>query len=252
MRLGVMQPYFFPYLGHFGLIANTDRWIVFDVTQYTPRSWMSRNRVLHPADGWNYVSVPLVHSSTTLRIHEARIADRAGVARSIAGKISHYRRHAPHYARVQALLADTFSQGGDSLVDLNVQGLTAVCRYLDIPLRLQVCSRMDLALPECMAPGDWALEICTQLGADAYLNPASGRTLFDAERYAERGIELAFLEVGEFVYKTDPYPFEPGLSILDVMMWNSPQQIRDALAACCHCVPAVPVPRPASLAATCP
>ena len=29
-----MQPYFFPYLGHFSLISSVDKWVVFDVTQY--------------------------------------------------------------------------------------------------------------------------------------------------------------------------------------------------------------------------
>ncbi len=56
MRLGIMQPYFFPYLGHFGLIAACDRWVVFDTCQYTPRSWMNRNRVLHPAEGWTWAT----------------------------------------------------------------------------------------------------------------------------------------------------------------------------------------------------
>ena len=48
VKLGIMQPYFFPYLGHFALIAHTDAWVVFDITQYTPKTWMNRNRVLHP------------------------------------------------------------------------------------------------------------------------------------------------------------------------------------------------------------
>jgi hypothetical protein len=43
MRVGMMQPYFFPYLGHFALIANVDSWVVFDVTQSTPNSWISCN-----------------------------------------------------------------------------------------------------------------------------------------------------------------------------------------------------------------
>jgi hypothetical protein len=238
MRLGIMQPYFFPYLGHFGLIATTDRWVVFDVTQYTPRTWMNRNRVLHPTEGWNYVTVPLVNSSTQIRIHEARVADPRAAARSIEGKLSHYRRKAPYYDAVRRLVAETFDVSTDSLVDLDVQGLKTVCRYLGIPLNLQICSRMGLALPDRLDPGDWALEVCTRLGADAYLNPASGRALFDPERYASRGIDLQFLEVAEFRYETDPYPFEPGLSILDVMLWNSPQQITDALATVCRCVPA--------------
>jgi len=60
MRLGIMQPYFFPYLGHFSLISSVDKWIVFDVTQYTPKTWMNRNRILHPKTGWQYVPFRLL------------------------------------------------------------------------------------------------------------------------------------------------------------------------------------------------
>ena len=229
MRVGIMQPYFFPYLGHFALIAHTDRWIAFDITQYTPRSWISRNRVLHPARGWNYVSVPLANSSTSIRIHEARVGNPATTGQSIQGKLSHYRRCAPYYEAVQALVADTFAQAGDSLVDLNVRALRAVCRYLQIPLNLKVCSRMGLSLPERTDPGLWALEICTQVGADEYLNPIGGSDLFDPTVYAERGVALKFLRAPDFKYDTGQYTFEPALSILDVMMWNPPQAIAEAL-----------------------
>ena len=67
MRIGIMQPYFFPYLGHFALIANVDAWIVFDVTQYTPKTWINRNRVLHPTSGANWVSVALKNSSISIK-----------------------------------------------------------------------------------------------------------------------------------------------------------------------------------------
>ena len=64
MRFAVMQPRFFPCLGHFALIANVDSWVVFHVMQYTPNSWSSRNRVLHPAAGTNWINVPLKRSSS--------------------------------------------------------------------------------------------------------------------------------------------------------------------------------------------
>lgn len=229
MRFGIMQPYFFPYLGHFALIANSDRWVVFDISQYTPRSWINRNRVLHPTEGWNYVSVPLEKSSTAIRIQDARVADPAGVGRSVAGKLSHYRRKAPHYERVLAIVEECFAGASGSLVELNVRGLQAVCRYLDIPLHLDVCSRMGLDLPEHAEPGQWALEICRLLGADQYLNPMSGRELFDPAQYAGAGVALQFLQAPQLRYDTGPYAFEPDLSILDVMMWNEPLQIRAAI-----------------------
>lgn len=75
MRLGIMQPYFFPYLGHFSLIAAVDEWIVFDVSQYTPRTWMNRNRVLNPAGGCKWVTIPLSNGSIHKRTHEILVLD---------------------------------------------------------------------------------------------------------------------------------------------------------------------------------
>ena len=57
---GIMQPYFFPYIGYFSLIKATNKWIVFDTPQYANRSWMNRNRVIHPSgEGWIYLTVPV-------------------------------------------------------------------------------------------------------------------------------------------------------------------------------------------------
>ena len=53
MVLGIMQPYFFPYLGYYQLMMAVERWIVFDIVKYADRSWMNRNRVLHPTTGWS-------------------------------------------------------------------------------------------------------------------------------------------------------------------------------------------------------
>lgn len=225
-----MQPYFFPYLAHFALIAKSDRWIVFDVTQYTPRSWMSRNRILHPQTGWTYVGVPLLQSSISLRIHEARLSDPASACRSVLGKLSHYRRRAPYYEAVRKLVEESFAgAAGDSLVALNVSALVNTCKYLGIPFDYRICSDLELDLHGVVGPGAWAPEICRQLGASSYLNPVAGKDLFEPGDFLRHGIEPGFVEFSGFTYDTGPYVFEPGLSILDVMMWNSPERIRQVL-----------------------
>lgn len=226
-----MQPYFFPYLGHFALIAHTDRWVVFDASQYTPRSWMNRNRILHPAVGWTYVSAPLAHSSISLRIWQARIKAPHEIRRSLLGKLSHYRRRAPYYAQAVALVEESFERLGndDTLVGLNVCGLSSACAYLRLPFNYQVCSELDLDLQSIEGPGGWAPRIAHQLGATFYLNPASGRNLFNPEDFRRQGIGLGFLEFTGFTYDTRPYAFEPGLSVLDAVMWTPPERIRQAL-----------------------
>lgn len=241
MRIGIMQPYFFPYLGHFALIAHSDAWVVFDVTQYTPKTWMNRNRVLHPGGGPNWVSVPLANGSISITSAQARVADVPGTLRSTLGKLSHYRRKAPHHDAVVALVEEAFAlpEGDDRLVSLNVAALRAVCRYLDIPFAPRRCSELALDLPSDLGPGDWALEIATRLGADAYLNPWGGRALFDPARYAERGVQLEFLQMPSLPYASGPWAPVADLSILDVLMWNEPARVRAWLMDEARCVPAL-------------
>jgi hypothetical protein len=230
VKLGIMQPYFFPYLGHFALIAHVDAWVVFDVTQYTPKTWMNRNRILHPKEGWNYVNVPLANSSISIRTDEARILDLTETRRNVLGKISHYKRKAPYYRAVEALIESGMAESDNpSLVHLNVRCLRAVCDYLGLRFDYRICSDLDLPLPETLAPGAWAPTICSMLGASGYINPVGGRDLFALDDFSSRNVALEFLSFEGFVYETDSYQFEPGLSILDVLMWNSPQAVVDAI-----------------------
>lgn len=226
MRLGIMQPYFFPYLGHFSLIASVDKWIVFDVTQYTPKTWMNRNRILHPKAGWQYVTVPLANSSISIKTSEAKVLNLTETKLSILGKLSHYKKAAPYFYNVNSVVQQAFDNSSDdSLVSLNVSALSAVCDYLEIPFSYHICSKLALDYPPKLEPGDWAPYICQILGASEYVNPVGGRDLFDVSVFQQCGITLYFTEFAEFKYATPTYSYEPHLSIIDVMMWNSPEDI---------------------------
>lgn len=232
MRLGIMQPYFFPYLPYFALVAKTDVWVVFDITQYTPKSWMNRNRVLHPNHGWMYITVPLRSSSRNMKIHEATVLDLAEAHRSLTGKLSHYRKRAPHFEPVLDLVDQAFASATDnSLVHLNVGGLRAVCSYLGIPISCQIASEMNLTLGPVAHPGGWAPAISRALGATEYINPIGGRHLFDHREFSAAGTALRFLDMPPFVYRPSGYEFEPELSILDVLMWNDPNVVMEAIGS---------------------
>jgi WbqC-like protein family len=250
VRVGIMQPYFFPYLGHFSLIASVDRWYVFDITQYTPRTWMNRNRILHPREGVQYVTVPLSNSSNSIKISEARILDLSAARQSILGKLTHYKGHAPYYRSVVALIHETFDTAtSPSLVELNVRGLQAVCRHLGIRFDFEVCSELNLPLPTSLRAGDWAPNICSLVGATSYVNPIGGQELFDPAEFSRRGVDLYFAKTKEFSYTPSPFKYEPNLSILDVLMWNSPTAVGDAIRQCVELVHADILPPLVSLEA---
>lgn len=231
MRLGIMQPYFFPHLGYFELICRTDRWIVFDTSQYTRKSWMNRNRILHQTAGWQYIQAPVRHAPLGTAIKDIVLADRDAAQARLEGQLTHYRHHAPYYRDVLEIIEAGF--GGTQnpgLVALNVSTLTAVCDYLQLPFHWALASELELDLPPVEHPGQWALHIATRLQADAYLNPPGGKQLFRKEEWQAAGVGLFFTRLSDFSYPCPPYAFEPRLSILDVLMWNSPDQVRAAIS----------------------
>jgi WbqC-like protein family len=229
MKLGIMQPYFFPYIGHFALIAHTDFWIVFDEPQYTPKTWINRNRVLHPFDGWNWVSIPLANNSINIKIKDAEILNISEAKISALGKLSHYKKKAPFFNEVSELLSDSFNlnHNSKSLVELNVRSLKNVCEYLGIPFGYKICSNLNIPFNGIINPDDWALEICISQGFKEYINPIGGRNLFNPDKYNKRGVNISFLDIESIRYLPKGYSYIENLSILDVMMWVPANEIKN-------------------------
>lgn len=223
--LGIMQPYFFPYLGYFQLIASVERGVIFDTAQYGRKSWMNRNRILDGKGGWQYINVP-VNTTLGTSIQATTVIDHQAALQRILGQLGLYRGKAPFYKKTVELLCSTFSSvSGRSLGELNSQSLKVVCDYLGLPFNWLPHSSMDLQLPPIAHAGQWALEISSKLGARRYINAPGGRDIFVASEWQERGIELRFLELQTLNYSTAPYDFIGNLSILDVLMWNAPEAV---------------------------
>jgi len=229
MKLGLMQPYFFPYLGHFQLIARVDRWIAYDTAQYSKQSWINRNRILHPTRGWQYVTAP-IHASEFPPITEVRLVDKKLLANRMGGQIDHYRGRAPYFENVKRLVDQVFeATSSDRLAELNINGLSLCCKYLGIGFESTFLSSLNLGKIEAATPGGRVLRICEMVGADHYVNPASGSSLYEPDEWKTAGVRLEFLNPLSFQYDCTPYQFVAGLSILDVLMWNTPQSVTEAI-----------------------
>ena len=230
-RVGIMQPYFFPYLGYFGLIANSDRWIVFDPVQYIRKGWMNRNRVLKAGGGEKYVGLTMAPHERSTLIKDMRLAPGARDCDAFLRQLDAYKLlRAPHYAAVTGLLRACFETGSDELVPFLTNSLERTCAYLGLPFRYEVYSRMGLQHPEPKHPMEWSLFTCKEIGAAQYVNPPGGREFFDPARFEAEGIELLFHEQQLPAYDQRNSAFIAGLSIIDVMMFNTPERIREMLA----------------------
>lgn len=229
MKLAGMQPYFFPYLGYFDLIYNADKWIIFDTPQYIKNGWVNRNRILHPSRGWQYLIVPLEKHSLSTPINEVRIFENKDWKGAIIRQLFHYHKTAPFYKETVSFVEDCLTHNENLLSKLNIYILEKVCSLLEIPFHYSIFSEMNLDLGPIEKSGDWALRICQALGATTLVNPPGGRHLYDPDEFRGYGINLIIREFPNMLYSTAAYTFEPALSIIDVLMWNSPEQIKHYL-----------------------
>jgi hypothetical protein len=230
MKLGIMQPYFFPYLGYFSLIKNTDRFVLLDSVQFITHGWIERNRILHPKTGWLYIRVPLVRHSHETVIKDVRIDNSQDWKQRILAQLQHYKRVAPHFLKVIKLLNELFEKDYDSIVGLNRESLSAVCQYLQMDRQCEIFSEMNLTIDAPHAPDEWALNICKAMNnVTEYWNPPGGMSFFDRTKYEKAGLGLTFQQVTLEPYDQKRSTFEAGLSIIDVMMFNSVQEIHAML-----------------------
>lgn len=230
MKLGIMQPYFLPYLGYFSLIKQTDKFILFDSVQFIKHGWIERNRILKPQSGWQYIAVPLIKHSHDTKIKDVRIKNALDWRNTIFSQLEHYKRRAPFYQDTIDILKIALDIDTENIVKLNEHVLKIICDYIGIKFNVNIFSEMDLQIDEVNTPDEWALNICKALGnVDEYWNPEGGLEFFDRKKYERAGININFLKMNLPRYVQGRPEFEAGLSIIDVMMFNEPNKINEML-----------------------
>jgi hypothetical protein len=219
MKLAVMQPYLFPYLGYFQLIAACDAFVLLDDVQYINRGWITRNRVcLNGADHMFTLSV--ANAPLSARINERVFSPQLPTeVNKLRRLLEHAYRKAPHFAAVAELFDETFSTDENDVARVTARSVQLVCRYLGIERRWFVSSQLQKN--EELHGQERILEINRVLGATEYFNPIGGTELYDRKAFEAAGIPLHFVKSRPTSYSQFGAPFVPNLSILDVLMFNS-------------------------------
>lgn len=231
-----MQPYFLPYIGYFSLIKHTDRFILFDTVQFIKHGWIERNRILKQQNNnkdngqWQYISVPLEKYKRETKIKDIKIKNSNDWRKKIFAQLEHYKKRAPYYNETVQVLKRALDLETDSIVKLNENVLKEICKYLNIEIKVEIFSEMNLEIERVNAPDEWALNICKALGdIDEYWNPEGGIEFFDRNKYENENIKLRFIKSKIKQYNQNRGVFEGGLSIIDVMMFNSIEDINKML-----------------------
>ena len=230
MKVAIMQPYFFPYIGYFQLINSVDVFIFYDDVNFMKKSWINRNYILLN-NKKHLLTIPCKSITQSKAINVIKI-DKANKAYKNILKTLEvaYRKEAPYFDSVFPIIENLMSSNSVSISELAIESIVAVCRYLGIKTKFLVSSEnysetVDLEKSERL------ISICKILGADVYINSIGGISLYDKKDFDEYGIRLSFIKTFENISyaQGENQQFIPSLSIIDVMMFNSVQKISGML-----------------------
>ena len=231
MKLGVMQPYIFPYIGYFQLINAVDRFVVYDDVTFIKQGWINRNRIL--LNGAAHIfTVPLKNASSFVTIEKTEINKalydpwRNKFMKTLGQAYS----KAPHYSMASALIDNVLTAGHDTINSLAADSIMQTCNYIGIKTSF-IGTAAHYANNDLKAQ-ERIIDICRKEEAQTYINAAGGRELYSKADFEKAGLTLKFIKTHSITYPQSGNDFVPWLSIIDVMMFNTPDRILGFLKEC--------------------
>ena len=224
MRLAVMQPYLFPYIGYFKLIAATNKFVFYDDVNFIKNGWINRNR-LELSGSIKYFTIPLIKQSSFKKILNIETAPHAVWRDSIRESIRHSYKKSPFFRQAieifdEATVSSNIAEVAKNSVKLSANYIGLECNFVD---------SSTVYGNDTLSGQERILDICSRELAETYVNAPGGLELYDLNEFANRGISLEFLDPKLPIYSRGTGSEISGLSILDLLMYHSSSDIKNMI-----------------------
>ncbi|KHD11749.1 WbqC-like protein [Candidatus Thiomargarita nelsonii] len=228
MKLAIMQPYLFPYLGYFQLISAVDRFVFYDDVNFIKGGWINRNR-LFLSGGIRYITIPLSKASPFLKINEVVVQEHNLWRRKMLESVRQSYSKAPYFTSVYNIFREVLFADEKKIATIAKLSVISVSEYLELKVRFVNSS--SCYNNSNLTGMERVLDICRLENADDYYNLSGGRLLYDDKIFKLNNINLNFVEPHLKLYAQFSDKFYPGLSIIDVLMFNDVNAVREMLNA---------------------
>jgi hypothetical protein len=226
MKIAIMQPYLFPYIGYFQLINAVDKFVILDDVNYINRGWINRNRILINGKP-QLISIPLKEASQNKLINEIEIVNDQKWRGKLLKTLQHNYRKAPFYQDVFSLIEKIILNKEQNISTYIFASVIDINVYLEIKTLIEPSSAKYHT--KHLKAEQKIVNICIQEKATTYINPIGGTELYSKQLFKDHNINLFFLKTDEIMYNQNFSNFIPFLSIIDVMMFNSKNDIKEML-----------------------
>jgi hypothetical protein len=222
MKIAIMQPYLFPYIGYFQLINLVDKFVLLDDVNFINRGWINRNRIL-VNDEEHIFTIPLKDVSQNKLISETFIVDDEKWKLKMLKTFEMAYKKAPYFKDIFPLISEIIMNKERNIAKYVNHSIIEINHYINIKTEIESSSHkynnMHLKAEEKI------IDICKTEVAGEYINPIGGTELYSVETFLKNNIKLNFLKTIEIKYQQFNNNFIPSLSIIDVLMFNPPKTI---------------------------
>lgn len=227
MKIAIMQPYLFPYIGYFQLIHAVDLFVIYDDVQFIKRGWINRNKLL--VNGKEHLfTFSLQKSPRNTNINEKIFSSDNNYEKIKFLQLIEYNyKKAPFFNEVYPIIQRIMSCNDQNLCSFIYNSLMIICDYLEIKTRFIFSSQINK--DDSLKGEERIISINKSLHSSCYINPIGGVELYSKSRFKQEGIDLYFLKPKPIQYKQFNSDFIPWLSIIDVLMFNSKDTVRTFL-----------------------
>ncbi|TLU99176.1 WbqC family protein [Dyadobacter luticola] len=228
MTIAIMQPYIFPYIGYFQLINAVDKFIIYDDVNFINKGWINRNNILVSGSA-HLFTIPLKDASQNKLIYEVELARNDPWQKKLLKTVQQSYQKAPYFQKTFVLIEEIVNLDAQTINELCHYAMQKVCAAMEIKTEIipssTIYNNKHLKGPERI------LDICKQENASQYINPVGGVELYDKSKFESEGVKLDFIKSVQSPYPQFKNAFVPWLSVIDILMFNSPEEIRKQLLA---------------------
>lgn len=226
-KVAIMQPYFLPYIGYWQLINSVDEFVVYDNIEYTKKGWFNRNRILE-IDHDRLFTIPIKKDSDFLPVVDRQLSMDSQKENSKTLRIIQVNyKKAPYFDTVYPLIESCFQFESQNLFDYILNSINIICDYLDIKTKITISS--SIKIDHSLKAEKKVIQICKAQNASTYINPIGGTELYSFDEFRDNHIDLNFIKAKSITYNQFRDPFVPWLSIIDVLMFNDRNSVKNML-----------------------
>jgi hypothetical protein len=223
MNLAVMQPYLFPYIGYWQLIDAVDIFVIYDDVNFIKQGYINRNNILQKQKA-HLFTLELIGASSNKKINDIKIG---GNSNKLLRTIKQNYSKSPFYKDVFPVIEDILNNEEKELSKFLGFSLVKIAKYLNIDTKFLYSS--DMKNDKTFKAQDRLIEMSKILNATGYINSIGGIELYDKEVFSQNNINLSFLKTHKISYKQFNNEFVPNLSIIDILMFNDKEKIKEIL-----------------------